>query len=83
MDVTELVHARIHHARQGGARNAFAYGADFVLAAMPGGDAGGRLYRRNAPALFALLDRDHGEGHGSALAWARRFAPFTPAKPGC
>jgi uncharacterized protein len=82
----QLVHARVHHARRGGARNAFTYGADYVLAPMsrrsspcPG------LFARNGFGVFALLDRDHGLGKGDAAAWARdvaREAGFSEAPGG-
>lgn len=78
MGMTQLVHARIHHARSGGARNAFTYAADFILAPMHLPPDGGKLYARNRPALFALLDRDHGDGKGDACQWARAFLQFEP-----
>lgn len=70
----QMVRGRIHHARRGGARNAFTYTADFVLAPMTAPANDTTLFKRNRPALFTLLDRDHGDGDGDALAWARANA---------
>lgn len=70
----QMVQARIHHARRGGAQNAFTYAADFVLTPMSAPANDTALFKRNRPALFALLDRDHGPGAGDALAWAREAA---------
>jgi DUF1365 family protein len=70
----QMVRGRIHHARRGGASNAFTYTADFVLAPMTAPANDTALFKRNRPALFTLLDRDHGAGAGDALAWARANA---------
>jgi DUF1365 family protein len=78
----QMVRARIHHARSGGVRNAFTYAADFVLTPMTAPANDTVLFKQNRPALFALLDRDHGAGGRDALAWARATAGAdTPMSP--
>jgi uncharacterized protein len=70
----ELVDARIGHARCSGAANKFVYTAGFVLARLP--SPRGRfwpLFSRRRPAIFTLLDRDHGVGGRDAEAWARHL----------
>ena len=78
--MTQIVHARIRHARRGGARNDFTYSADFVLVPMHAPATETRLYKRNGAGVFAVLDRDHGRGQGDPSQWAREFIAFNPSQ---
>lgn len=71
----EVLHlsANITHARRGAVRDAFSYGADYVvLGASAAPD--GWLFRRNRFAFASVHDRDHGgpRGSGTGFAWARK-----------
>jgi len=63
--------ASVSHARRGSLKNAFRYGADFVLLA-PESARPKALMSRNHFNLFAVHDRDSGglRGHGTGSAWA-------------
>lgn len=62
--------ASVSHARRGALKNAFRYGADFVLTG-PQSTRTLALLSRNRFNLFALYDRDNGglRGQGSGAEW--------------
>jgi len=60
-----------YHARRGGPANRFYYRVDYVLCRLhPAPTQISPLLRRSRPALFTLLDKDHGSGKGLMLDWA-------------
>jgi DUF1365 family protein len=66
--------ASVSHARRGALKNAFQYGADFVLTG-PQSTRTLALLSRNRFNLFALYDRDNGglrgQGAGAEWVWAQ------------
>ncbi|THH36771.1 DUF1365 domain-containing protein [Aliishimia ponticola] len=61
------------HGRKGAIRNAFRYSIDYVLLDAEAEIRGPTLFRRNARALLALDDADHGgaPGQGRGAPWVR------------
>lgn len=74
-DGLAVLHGKTWHARRDGPENAFAYAVDYLLLRLE--PACARL-----PAPFGLgrfgplayADRDHGDGKGAAVEWAKRRA---------
>lgn len=70
-----VMHGETYHTRHGGPDNAFVYQVDYVLlrlAPSPGGAPFPFGYGRFGPVSYS--DRDHGDGKGHAVDWARRHA---------
>lgn len=68
-----LMSGHTWHGRKGAVKNAFRYGVDYVLIDAEKPLRTPRLFARNARALAAIYDSDHGgpPGQGRGAAWVR------------
>ena len=73
MTAPQQIRGETYHGRRGAVTHGFRYSVDLLRLDPEAGVPGVPLFRRNAPALMSLWDRDHGgpPGQGRGAAWAR------------